>query len=149
MTTAHHLRLIDGMRARAFPVERVRTGSGVSGPGYHAAYLHPEDAGYGLGGDDDEADRLERRAQCVADHEALVTLLGSRWGEPQLVSLFSARERMVSGEELPEPWADVVAGCEYLRLWQVEERWIALALCLEEGGSGCELSVVVTETDPP
>ncbi|WP_330237903.1 hypothetical protein [Streptomyces sp. NBC_00525] len=148
MTTAHHLRLIDGMRARAFPVERVRAGSGVSGPGYHVAHLHPEDA-WDEGRDDDEADRLKHRAQCVADHEALVTLLGSRWGEPMLVSLFGARERMVSGEEIPEPWADVVAGCEFLRLWQVGERWIALALCLEEGGSGCELSVVVTETDPP
>lgn len=31
----------------------------------------------------------------------------------------------------------------------VEERWIALALYLEEEGLGCELSVVVTEIDPP
>ncbi|MFG2565591.1 hypothetical protein ACGFR6_09155 [Streptomyces sp. NPDC048567] len=144
MTTAHHLRLIDGMRAREFPAERVRSGSGVSGPGYHTAFLYADEAW-----EDDEAARLERRAQCVADHETLVTLLGSRWGEPQLVSLFSAQERMLAGEEIPQPWADTVAGCAYLRLWYIEERWIALALALEEGGSGCELSVVVTETDPP
>ncbi|MEU2023859.1 hypothetical protein ABZ565_17160 [Streptomyces sp. NPDC016469] len=144
MTTAHHLRLIDGMRAREFPGERVRSGSGVSGPGYHTAFLYVDESW-----EDDEAGRLERRAQCLADHEALVTLLGSRWGEPQLVSLFSAQERMLAGEEIPQPWADTVAGCEYLRLWYIEERWIALALYLEEGGSGCELSVVVTETDPP
>ncbi|MEV5606033.1 hypothetical protein AB0L33_31810 [Streptomyces sp. NPDC052299] len=144
MTTAHHLRLIDGMRAREFPVERVRSGSGVSGPGYHTEFLYAEDAW-----EADEAVRLERRAQCLADHEALVTLLGSRWGEPQLVSLFSAQERLLAGEEIPQPWADTVAGCAYVRLWYVEERWIALALSLEEGGSGCELSVVVTETDPP
>ncbi|MCX4450429.1 hypothetical protein [Streptomyces sp. NBC_01789] len=144
MTTAHHLRLIDGMRTREFPVERVRSGSGVSGPGYHTAFLHMDDAW-----EDDEAGRLERRAQCLADHEALVTLLGSRWGDPELVSLFSAHERLVSGEEIPAPWADTVAGCEYLHLWHIEERWIALALSLEEGGSGCELSVVVTEIDPP
>ncbi|MGW2473341.1 hypothetical protein [Streptomyces sp. NPDC001665] len=144
MTTAHHLRLIDGMRAREFPPERVRSDSGVSGPGYHTAFLYVEDVR-----EDDEAGRLERRAQCLADHEALVTLLGSRWGEPQLVSLFSAQERMLAGEEIPQPWADTAAGCEYLRLWHIEERWIALALYLEEGGSGCELSVVVSETDPP
>ncbi|NED12890.1 hypothetical protein [Streptomyces sp. SID9124] len=144
MTTAHHLRLIDGMRTREFPAERVRSGSGVSGPGYHVVYLHLDDVW-----EDDEAGRLERRAQCVADHEALVTLLTSRWGEPEPVSLFSARERMVSGEEIPAPWADTVAGCEYLQLWHIEERWIALVLGLEEGGSGCELSVVVTEMDPP
>ncbi len=94
MTTAHHLRLIDGMRTREFPAERVRSGSGVSGPGYHVVYLHPPDEVW----EDDEAARLERRAQCVADHEALVTLLTSRWGGgPEPVSLFSARERMVSG----------------------------------------------------
>ncbi|MFJ7627493.1 hypothetical protein ACIQZN_13450 [Streptomyces sp. NPDC097595] len=144
MTTAHHLRLIDGMRTREFPEERVRSDSGVSGPGYHTAFLYVDDVW-----EDDEAGRLERRAQCLADHEALVTLLGSRWGEPQLVSLFSAQERMLAGEEIPQPWADTAAGCEYLRLWYIEERWIALALYLEEGGSGCELSVVVTETDPP
>lgn len=56
---------------------------------------------------------------------------------------------MLAGEEIPQPWADTVAGCGYLRLWYIEERWIALALALEEGGSGCELSVVVTKTDPP
>ncbi|MEU5822987.1 hypothetical protein [Streptomyces sp. NPDC047803] len=144
MTTAHHLRLIDGMRTREFPAERVRSGSGVSGPGYHVVYLHPDEVW-----EDDEAARLERRAQCVADHEALVTLLTSRWGGPEPVSLFSARERMVSGEEIPTPWADTVAGCEYLQLWHIEERWIALVLCLEDGGSGCELSMVVTEVDPP
>ncbi|WP_406289657.1 hypothetical protein [Streptomyces sp. NBC_00209] len=144
MTTAHHLRLIDGMRTREFPAERVRSGSGVSGPGYHTEFLYADEVG-----EDDEAGRIERSAQCLADHEALVTLLGSRWGEPQLVSLFSAQERMLAGEEIPQPWADTVAGCAYLRLWYIEERWIALALALEEGGSGCELSVVVTKTDPP
>ncbi|THA31288.1 hypothetical protein E6R18_17275 [Streptomyces sp. A1277] len=146
MTTAHHLRLIDGMRTREFPAERVRSGSGVSGPGYHTAFLHADDGAW----EDDEAGRLERRAQCLAEHEALVTLLGSRWGEPQVISLWSAQERMMSGEEIPDPWADTVAGCEYLRLWRTEEeRWVALALYAEDEGSGCELSVVVTEIDPP
>ncbi|MGW6205634.1 hypothetical protein ACWF9B_18585 [Streptomyces sp. NPDC055089] len=145
MTTAHHLRLIDGMRTRDFPADRIRSGSGVSGPGYHTASLHADDDHW----DDDEAGRLEHRAQCLAEHEALITVLGARWGDPQVVSLWSAQERMMSGEEIPDPWAETVAGCEYLRLWRIEARWIALALYLEEEGPGCELSVVVTEIDPP
>lgn len=76
MTSAHQLRLIDGMRTREFPVERIRSGTGVSGPGYHTAFLHVDDDGW----DEDAAARLEHRAQCLAEHDALVTLLGARWG---------------------------------------------------------------------
>ncbi|MFG2427112.1 hypothetical protein [Streptomyces sp. NPDC048590] len=145
MTTAHHLRLIDGMRAKDFPPERVPSGSGVSGPGYHTALLHGDHAL----GDSDEADGLDLRAQCAAEHDALLTLLNLRWGEPQVVSLWRAQERMMAGEEMIEPWADIVAGCEYLRLWRAEDRWIALVLHLEDGGPGCELGILVTVIDPP
>ncbi len=145
MTTAHHLRLIDGMRARDFPAERIQSGSGVSGPGYHRVSLHADDEHR----DDDEAGRLEHRAQCLAEYDALLTLLEGRWGEPQMVGLWSAQERMMAGEEIPEPWTDPVAGCEYLRLWRIEDRWIAMGLQLQEDGPGCELSVLVTEIDPP
>jgi hypothetical protein len=145
MTTAHHLRLIDGMRTRKFPAERILSGSEVSGPGYHTASLHADFDRW----DDDEVGRLERRAQCLAEHDALLTLLTGRWGEPQTVSLWSAQERMMAGEEVPEAWAETVAGCEYLQLWRIEGRWVAMGLYLEEEGPGCELSVVVTEIDPP
>ncbi|MFD3655000.1 hypothetical protein ACTU45_15995 [Streptomyces sp. 24-1644] len=145
MTTAHHLRLIDGMRARDFPAERTPSGSGVSGPGYHTAFLHADDEHWGS----DETARLEHRAQCLAEHDALITLLTLRWGEPELVSLWSAQARMMAGEEMAEAWADPVAGCEYLQLWRIEERWIAIGLHLEDGGPGCELSVLVTVIDPP
>ena len=94
MTTAHHLRLIDGMRTRDFPAERLPSGSGVSGPGYHTAVLHAEDEYR----DDDEAGRLEHGAQCLAEHDALLTLLSARWGDPQTISLWSAQERMSAGE---------------------------------------------------
>ncbi|GAA3016165.1 hypothetical protein [Streptomyces fulvorobeus] len=144
MTTAHHLRLIDGMRARDFPSERTPAGSGVSGPGYHRAFLHTDEH-WGSGG----TERLEHRAQCVAEHDALLTLLTLRWGEPELVSLWSAQARMAAGEEIAEPWADPVASCEYLQLWRIEERWIALGLHQQDSGPGCELSVLVTVVDPP
>ncbi|WP_335935473.1 hypothetical protein [Streptomyces sp. PTD5-9] len=145
MTTAHHLRLIDGMRTRAFPMERVQAGSGVSGPGYHTAALHADIDHW----DDDEVVRLEHRTQCLAEHDALLVLLTDRWGEPQTISLWSAQERLMAGEEIPEAWAGTVAGCEYLQLWRIGDRWIALGLCLEEDGAGCELNVLVTEIDPP
>lgn len=56
---------------------------------------------------------------------------------------------MIAGEEIPEAWGETVAGCEYLQLWKIADRWIAIGLYLEEEGPGCELNVVVTETDPP
>ncbi|MFI2781406.1 hypothetical protein [Streptomyces sp. ALB3] len=144
MTTAHHLRLIDGMRTKDFPLERVPSGSGVSGPGYHTALL--------VGGDDQEgdgADREEHRVQCLAEHDALLTLLALRWGEPQVVSLWSAQERMMAGEVIAEPWAEPVASCDYLQLWRTGGRWIAVALHQENEGAGCELGVLVTVIDPP
>ncbi|MFF2009751.1 hypothetical protein ACFVWY_11825 [Streptomyces sp. NPDC058195] len=145
MTTAHHLRLIEAMRTAEFPAERIRSGSGTSGPGYHRMSLHADVDHW----DEDEVRGLEHRAQCLAEHDALLVLLTGHWGEPQMISLWSAQERMATGEETPEAWAETVAGCEYLQLWRIEDRWVALGLCLEEDGPGCELCVVVTEIDPP
>ncbi|MFD9292192.1 hypothetical protein ACFWBV_28725 [Streptomyces sp. NPDC060030] len=145
MTTAHHLRLIDGMRTKDFPLERVPSGSGISGPGYHTTLLLGEDER----SEGDEADRLELRARCIAEHDSLLALLTLRWGEPQMVSLWSAQERMMAGEVIPEPWAEPVASCEYLLLWRTEGRWTAIVLYLQKDGPGCELGVVVTVVDPP
>ncbi len=133
------------MRSREFPSERTASGSGVSGPGYHTAHLYGEEALWS----GDDAELMDRRAQCQAEHDALVTLLTLRWGEPQIVSAWSAQERMLAGEEVAEPWADPVAGCEYLQLWRVDARWIAVTLHLRRDGPGCELSVLVTAVDPP
>jgi hypothetical protein len=148
MTTAQHLRLIDGMRAREFPRERIPagSGSGVSGPGYHMAFLHVEDEHWD---EDHGAAGPEDRAQYLAEHDALLTLLSSRWGDPQTVSMWSAQERMTAGEVIPQPWAEPVASCEYLLLWRVEDRWIAMGLHPDKEGPGGELSVLVTVIDPP
>ncbi|MFE4451154.1 hypothetical protein [Streptomyces sp. NPDC056796] len=145
MTTAQYLRLIDGMRTREFPLERVPSGSGTSGPGYHTALLLGEEEC----GDRDQADRLERRARCRAEHDALLALLTLRWGEPQLISLWSAQARMIAGEAIAEPWDEPVASCEHLPLWRTEGRWVALVLYEEDDGPGCELGALVTVVDPP
>ncbi|WP_205023291.1 hypothetical protein [Streptomyces sp. HB132] len=145
MTTAHHLRLIDGMRSRGFPLERISSGSGVSGPGYHTALLTGEHGHE----ERDGADRAEDRVQCLAEHDALLTLLTLRWGEPHVISLWSAQERMTAGEVIAEPWAEPVASCEYLQLWRAEGRWVAVVLYQGDDRSGCELGVLVTVVDPP
>ncbi|MER6554020.1 hypothetical protein ABT148_22080 [Streptomyces sp. NPDC001725] len=145
MTTAHYLRLIDGMRTKEFPPERVSSGSGISGPGYHTTLLLGEDER----SEADEADRLELRARRMAEHDALLALLTLRWGEPQMVSLWSAQERMLAGEVIADPWAEPVASCEYLLLWRTGDRWTAVVLYLEDDGPGCELGVLVTVVDPP
>lgn len=100
-------------------------------------------------GDGDRTDLLELRAQCLAEHDALLALLTLRWGEPQMVSLWSAQERMMAGEVIAEPWADPVASCEHLLLWRADSRWIAVVLYLDDDGPGCELGVLVTVVDPP
>ncbi|MFE7748758.1 hypothetical protein [Streptomyces sp. NPDC057428] len=145
MTTAHHLGLIDGLRAQDFPSERVHSGTGVSGPGYHTALLLRED----VCGEGDTTDGVEQRAQCLAEHDALLVLLTLRWGKPQVVGVWSAQERMAAGEVMAEPWAEPVGGCEYLRLWRVDGRWIAMVLYLREARPGCELGIIVTVVDPP
>ncbi|MCX5383768.1 hypothetical protein [Streptomyces sp. NBC_00083] len=144
MTTALYLQHIDRLRSREFPAERGRSGSGVSGPGYHSACLSADEEEW-----EDMAERLEQRAQCVADHDALIAELIRRWEQPQYISLWSAQARLVAGEAIPEPWAEFAVGFDFLHLWHVEDRWIAVGLDLEEAGPGWDLSVTVTETAPP
>ncbi|MCT9088514.1 hypothetical protein N4G70_06480 [Streptomyces sp. ASQP_92] len=144
MTTALYLQHIDWLRSREFPGERSRSGSDVSGPGYHCSCLSADEEEW-----EDLTERLEKRAQCVADHDALVAELTRRWEEPQWISLWSAQARLVAGEEIPEPWAEFAVGFDFLHLWRVDGRWIALGLDLEAEGPGWDLSVTVTEIDPP
>ncbi|WP_299536999.1 hypothetical protein [uncultured Streptomyces sp.] len=146
MTIARHLRLIDELRVREYPPEHAPSGSRSSGPGYHTAYLRGADEGGAAG----EAASSESRAQVVAEQEALLDVLTRRWGEPDWVSLWSTRERMLRGEAIPEPWATSVVECQNLHLWKVDERWIALAFLGDKAvGSQCDVVVVVTSVDPP
>ncbi|MFE4868069.1 hypothetical protein [Streptomyces sp. NPDC056682] len=144
MTTALYLQRIDWLRSREFPQERSRSSSGVSGPGYHSSCLSADEEEW-----EDLTERLAKRAQCVADHDALVAELTRRWEEPQWISLWGAQARMVAGEVIPEPWAEFAVGFDFLNLWRVDGRWIAVGLDLEEEGPGWDLSVTVTEVDPP
>ncbi|MGR8011854.1 hypothetical protein [Streptomyces hypolithicus] len=145
MSTARHLSLIDLLRARRFPAERRRSDASFSGPGYHTVELGPAAATE----DQDAARRLDLRGQCVAEHDALLAVLGAQWGEPQVFDLWSVLERRLRGEEIPAPWDELSAAFECLHLWRADGRWIAVALALEEDGPSYELLAVVTEVDPP
>ncbi len=146
MSTARYLALIDLLRAQEFPAQRGRSDTGFSGPGYHTAELRAADQL----GDDDAAQVLEMREQCVAEHDALLAVLGAKWGEPQIFSLWSLLERSIAGEEIPAPWEELSAKFDSLHIWRADGRWIALGLALGEAeGPSYELMAVVTEVDPP
>lgn len=100
MTTAAHLVAIDRLRTRGFPAARSRSVTERSGPGYHLVELG-ESHWYG---DEDAADRIAGADQISAEYGALTQGLTERWGEPQVFSLGSLLDRVVSGEEVPEPW---------------------------------------------
>ncbi|MBT2400577.1 hypothetical protein [Streptomyces sp. ISL-100] len=145
MSTARYLALIDLLRAQGLPAQRRRSDTGFSGPGYHTAQLSAADEL----GDEDAAQRLEMREQCVAEHEALLAVLGDQWGEPQVFSLWSVLERSISGEEIPAPWEELSAGFDSLHIWRADGRWVAVGLALENEGASYELLAVITEVDPP
>ncbi|MGW7200174.1 hypothetical protein [Streptomyces chryseus] len=145
MSTARYLALIDLLRSREFPARRRRTETGFSGPGYHTVELSA--AGEPAG--EDAAERVEAREQCVAEHDALVAVLGERWGEAQVFSLWSLLERSIGGEAVPAPWDELSAGFDSLHLWRADGRWIAVGLALEAEGPSYALAAVVTGIDPP
>ncbi|MGX1883059.1 hypothetical protein [Streptomyces sp. NPDC055287] len=145
MSTARYLALIDQLRSREFPAQRGRSDCGFSGPGYHTVELSAADEPQ----DEDAAARLETRDQCVAEHEALLAVLGGRWGEPQHFSLWSLLERSVAGEDIPAPWDELSARFDNLHIWRADGRWIAVGLASADEGASYELLAVVTETDPP
>lgn len=139
MTTAQQLAVIELLRARAFPAERGFTEVGMSGPGYHLAELF-------------RGDGTADADQHGAEYTALTGILTARFGEPQYVSLWSVRTRVVEGEEIPEPWRELSGGPEYLHLWRSERRWLAVGAAGDAGDDEEQpfrIVVAVTEIDPP
>ncbi|MET9518137.1 hypothetical protein [Streptomyces sp. NPDC002994] len=145
MSTARYLALIDLLRAQEFPAQRRRSATGFSGPGYHTAQLSAADELE----DADAAQRLEMREQCVAEYEALLAVLGGKWGEPQVFSLWSVLERSILGDEIPAPWDELSAGFDLVHIWRADGRWVAVGLAGENEAPSYELLAVVTEVDPP
>ncbi|WP_406306233.1 hypothetical protein OHA61_33925 [Streptomyces sp. NBC_00885] len=137
MTTAQHLDTIDLLRSREFPAEPGPSDVGSEGPGFHIAELNGQ---FGYAADDEGGDvAADQRAE---EHGALLNVLERRWGEPDLFSLASTQLRVERDEEVPDPWRRLSDQMEWLRLWRIDNRWIAVGL------SRFQLLAVVTEIDP-
>ncbi|MEU0396270.1 hypothetical protein ABZ208_26460 [Streptomyces sp. NPDC006208] len=144
MTTAQHLAAIDLLRSRPFPAERGRSDLGDSGPGYHLAALHTAADGMAVRR---EAAVEQYEAEC----EALAGALSGRWGEAQLISLWSASVRSAAGEDVAAPWDELSHSAASVYLWRVESHWIAVGLSRRAADDPLpyQLLAVVTEIDPP
>lgn len=147
MDIAHHLAVIDQLCAREFPAAPVRTDVGESGPGYCTAELQTSGAFW----EDDGTEREETEAQYEFDRDGLGERLTARWGPPQVFSLAGILERVVAGEDIPEPWNGLSGHVPDLQLWQPPGvgRYVALGVSQWDKELPFQLLAVVTETDPP
>ncbi|MET9802873.1 hypothetical protein [Streptomyces sp. NPDC006368] len=145
MTTARHLVTIDQLRSRPFPGRRGRSDVGDSGPGYHIVELATSEEFW-----EDDGTRRELVAdQYEAERDALAALLGGRWGQAQVFSLWSLLRRGMEGEEIPEPWSVLSGSVPDVHLWRADGHWIALGVSQWDKELPFQLLVVVTEIDPP
>jgi hypothetical protein len=146
MDIAKCLAVIDELCAREFPAEHGRIDVGEGGPGYLIAELAMSEDFYEDGG----SDRDETEAQFEADRDALGERLSERWGPIQEVSLYSAFERSMDGEEIDEPWKSLSDHVPNVHLWKTETgRWVALGVSQWDRELPFQLLAVVTVMDPP
>ncbi|OKK17631.1 hypothetical protein AMK16_22865 [Streptomyces sp. CB00455] len=145
MTTAEHLDTIDGLRTREFPAEPVWSGGQSSGPGHHLVPVGRtadfwEDGGSG---------RPEAADQISAEYGALTQALTDRWGQAQVFSLVSLRDRGFDGEEIPEPWDELSNSTDHVHLWRAGDRWLVAYVAQWDEGDPYLLMAGVTVIDPP
>ncbi|WP_128976179.1 hypothetical protein [Streptomyces roseicoloratus] len=145
MDTAQHLAALDELLGRAFPERDERTGHRDSGPGHHVATLATSEDFW----EDDGTRRSAVEEQYEAERDGLSTLLGARWGPPQVFSLWSVLDRSMSGEDIPEPWGVLSNHTPDVHLWRAEHRWVALGVSQWDDELPFQLLAVVTTVDPP
>ncbi|MFF4425028.1 hypothetical protein ACFY04_30375 [Streptomyces sp. NPDC001549] len=145
MTTAEHLDTIDRLRVREFPPEPVRTGGNSSGPGFHLVQL-ARTRGFW---DDDGSGRIEAADQIGAEYGALAQAATDLWGEPQVFSLGTLRDRGFAGEEIPQPWDELGSSTDHVHLWRVGAHWLVVYVAQWAGEDPYQLMAGVTVTDPP
>ncbi|MFG2232817.1 hypothetical protein ACGFNX_22880 [Streptomyces sp. NPDC048723] len=145
MTTAEHLDTIDRLRASEFPPEPVRTGGNSSGPGFHLVQLGRTRGFW----DDDGSGRIEAADQIGAEYGALAQAATDRWGEPQVFSLGTLRDRGFTGEEIPQPWDELSSSTDHVHLWRVGAHWLVVYVAQWAGEDPYQLMAGVTVIDPP
>ncbi|MFF3090582.1 hypothetical protein ACFVRB_36900 [Streptomyces nojiriensis] len=145
MTTAEHLDTIDRLRVKEFPPEPVRTGGNSSGPGFHLVQLARTRSFW----EDDGSGRIEAADQIGAEYGALAQAATDRWGEPQVFSLGSLRDRGLAGEEIPQPWDELGSSTDHVHLWRVGAHWLVVYVAQWAVEDPYQLMAGVTVTDPP
>ncbi|GGU45604.1 hypothetical protein [Streptomyces lavendofoliae] len=145
MTTARHLATIDQLRSRPYPRESGETAPGRGGAGYHLVELATSEDFW----DDDGTRRESVEDQYEAERDALASLLTVRWGAPQVFSLWSVSDRVMSGEEIPDPWDTLSRSVPDVHLWRVDGHWIALGVSQWDKELPFQLVAAVTRIDPP
>ncbi|MFD6229734.1 hypothetical protein ACFWFZ_23105 [Streptomyces sp. NPDC060232] len=144
MTTAEHLDTIDRLLTKEFPQEPVRTVDSSSGPGFHLAQLSRTPHFW-----DDGSGRIEAADQVSAEYGALTQAATDRWGDPQIFSLGTLRDRVFEGEEIPQPWTDLSTSTDHVQLWQAGERWLVACVTQRDSEDPYVLTAAVTVVDPP
>ncbi|MEV7585042.1 hypothetical protein [Streptomyces erythrochromogenes] len=145
MTTAEHLDTIDRLLAEEFPREPVRTVDSSSGPGFHLVRLSRTRPFW----DDDGSGRIEAADQISAEYTALAQAATDRWGEPQIFSLGTLRDRVVAGEEIPDPWKELCCSTDHVHLWRVGEHWLVACVTQRDEEDPYLLTAGATVVDPP
>ncbi|WP_060179342.1 hypothetical protein [Streptomyces sp. IMTB 1903] len=145
MTTAEHLDTIDRLLAKEFPREPVRTVDSSSGPGFHLVRLSRTRHFW----DDDGSGRIEAADQIGAEYGALTQAVTDRWGDPQLFSLGTLRDRVWEGEEIPEPWRELSADTDHVHLWRTGDHWVVACVTQRDGDDPYLLTAGATVIDPP
>ncbi|WP_189306530.1 hypothetical protein, partial [Streptomyces albospinus] len=112
------LRVLDALRARAFPEQRERTAAGESGPGFHVARLWESGPLW-------EVDPAEAE-ECAAELAALVAVLSLRWGEPAVADLTETLERVAMGLPVRPPLELLAGLVPRTQAWQDGDRWTAV-----------------------
>ncbi|WP_236573438.1 hypothetical protein [Streptomyces sp. GS7] len=140
------LRVLDALRARAFPERRERTAAGESGPGFHVARLWES----GPLWDVDPAEAEELREACAAELAALVAVLSLRWGEPGVADLAEALERVAMGLPVRPPLELLAGLVPRIHIWQDGDRWTAVGAGRCGPEQPCQVLAAIGEgTAPP
>ncbi|WP_326592517.1 hypothetical protein [Streptomyces sp. NBC_01294] len=145
MTTAEHLDTIDRLRAKEFPSEPVRTVGSSSGPGFHLVRLARTRDFW----EDDGSGRIEAVDQIGAEYGALAQAVTDRWGDPQIFSLGTLRDRGFAGEDIPAPWDELSDSTDHVHLWRAGAHWLVAYVTQWNEEDPYLLMAGVTVVDPP
>lgn len=122
--TDDRLKVIDEVLAAPFPEARTETGEQRwGGPGYHWCVLKAS-------GDfwDDRSEEVVEAAEeeIEAAHDALVTALRERWGDPREVDLTPF---LMAEEPVPDPQGLLCNLAGGMLVWpRPDGRWLAIAI---------------------